>query len=63
MSCQVVAAYHYEAQGPLELTIREGDVITVMDRESATWWKGKLNNRVGMFPADYVEPHNAPSSH
>nr|CAG8531092.1 8011_t:CDS:10 [Entrophospora candida] len=47
--------YDYEAQVPEELTIKEGDVIEITDRNVADgWWEGKLNGVTGQFPANYV---------
>jgi len=48
------ALYNYNAQENDELTIRKGDVITVI-KEHPDWWEGELNGTVGVFPANYVE--------
>ncbi|CAH1761505.1 3370_t:CDS:10 [Entrophospora sp. SA101] len=51
----VKVLYDYEAQVPEELTIKEGDVIEITDRNVADgWWEGKLNGVTGQFPANYV---------
>lgn len=49
--------YAYEAQNDDELTIKEGDVITVLTKEveDKGWWKGELNGRVGVFPDNFVK--------
>ena len=54
---QVVALYCYEAQGSEELTLEEGDIVTVISKEDDVWWYGRLHGKTGMFPAAYVAPH------
>jgi len=46
--------YNYTAQDEDELTIKKGDVITII-KEHSEWWEGELNGRVGVFPANYVQ--------
>ncbi|XP_043538596.1 mitogen-activated protein kinase kinase kinase 11-like isoform X2 [Chiloscyllium plagiosum] len=55
------ALFDYEAHGKDELTLRKGDLVEVLSRDSAIsgdegWWAGKLRNQVGIFPANYVSP-------
>ncbi|PKY45865.1 FCH-domain-containing protein [Rhizophagus irregularis] len=67
----VKVLYDYESQSPEELTIKEGDVIQVTNKEVAEgWWeekksikylfnslyKGILDGITGQFPANYVTP-------
>lgn len=54
---QAKVLYAYEAQNDDELTIKEGDVITVLTKEveDKGWWKGELNGRVGVFPDNFVK--------
>lgn len=47
------ALYPYDPVEPDELTLREGDVIEIIERDG-DWWKGSLNGNVGLFPANYV---------
>jgi len=51
---QCKAMYNYTAQDDDELTIKKGDVITII-KEHSEWWEGELNGRVGVFPANYVQ--------
>ncbi|EPX70515.1 diacylglycerol binding protein Bzz1 [Schizosaccharomyces octosporus yFS286] len=52
----VKAAFDYEAQSELEITIREGDVIRVTQRDAGNGWsEGTLHGITGQFPANYVE--------
>ncbi|CAI2169478.1 9273_t:CDS:10 [Funneliformis geosporum] len=53
----VQVLYDYESQSPEELTIKEGDVIQVTNRDVAEgWWEGILDGVTGQFPANYVAP-------
>lgn len=49
--------YPYEAVNDDELTLREGDVITLVskDCQDMGWWKGELNGRLGVFPDNFVQ--------
>ena len=52
---QCRALYDYDAQDTDELTIRAGDIITIVNKDNAGWWQGKLRGKSGLFPANYVE--------
>ncbi|XP_074091930.1 mitogen-activated protein kinase kinase kinase 9 [Macrotis lagotis] len=61
------AVFDYEAAGEDELTLRPGDVVEVLSKDSQVsgdegWWTGQLNQRVGIFPSNYVTPRSAFSS-
>ncbi|XP_058423218.1 mitogen-activated protein kinase kinase kinase 9 isoform X2 [Diceros bicornis minor] len=58
------AVFEYEAAGEDELTLRLGDVVEVLSKDSQVsgdegWWTGQLNQRVGIFPSNYVTPRSA----
>lgn len=53
------ALFDYEASGKDELTLRKGDVVEILSLDSEIsgdegWWAGKVNNKVGIFPSNYV---------
>ncbi|KAM3824611.1 LOW QUALITY PROTEIN: mitogen-activated protein kinase kinase kinase 11 [Vipera latastei] len=55
------ALFDYEAASTDELTLRKGDLVEVLSWDSAIsgdegWWAGKLHDRVGIFPSNYVSP-------
>ncbi|KAK5649179.1 hypothetical protein RI129_000208 [Pyrocoelia pectoralis] len=52
--CQV--KYAYKAQNDDELTLKEGDIITLVssDGQDPGWWKGELQGRIGVFPDNFV---------
>ncbi|XP_066133134.1 mitogen-activated protein kinase kinase kinase 9 isoform X1 [Saccopteryx bilineata] len=61
------AVFEYEAAGEDELTLRLGDVVEVLSKDSQVsgdegWWTGQLNQRVGIFPSNYVTPRSVFSS-
>lgn len=55
---QVRAIYDYDAAEPNELTLREGDVLSLtavgFDYGSG-WCEGVKDGKTGVFPANYVE--------
>lgn len=48
------AQYDYQSAEPGDLPFREGERITLLAKESADWWRGEVNGREGLFPANYV---------
>jgi len=54
---RAIVRYPYTAANEDELTLVEGNVITVLDQNliDAGWWKGELKGRTGVFPDNFVE--------
>ena len=50
-----VAVHTFNAEGPGELSITTGDVITLVEKVDADWVKGRLRGQEGMFPLGFVE--------
>ncbi|XP_043929906.1 mitogen-activated protein kinase kinase kinase 9 [Protopterus annectens] len=53
------AVFDYEASAEDELTLRQGDLVEVLSKDSLVsgdegWWTGKIDERVGIFPCNYV---------
>lgn len=48
--------YPYKAQNSDELTLKVGDIVTVVnqDGQDPGWWYGELNGQVGVFPDNFV---------
>lgn len=47
--------YNYTPKLYDELELEPGDIIEVHTKEDNGWWLGELKNRIGIFPATYVE--------
>ncbi|MCI4379426.1 hypothetical protein PGIGA_G00228180 [Pangasianodon gigas] len=53
------AVFDYEAATEEELTLRRGDLLEVLSKDSKVsgdegWWTGKIQDKVGIFPSNYV---------
>ncbi|KAM9777976.1 mitogen-activated protein kinase kinase kinase 9 [Neosynchiropus ocellatus] len=53
------AVFDYEAAAEDELSLRRGDLVEVLSRDSLVsgdegWWTGMVAERVGIFPSNYV---------
>ncbi|KAF7218865.1 mitogen-activated protein kinase kinase kinase 10 [Nothobranchius furzeri] len=53
------AVFDYEATTDEELTLRCGDLLEVLSKDSKVsgdegWWTGKIQDKVGIFPSNYV---------
>ncbi|XP_075264426.1 intersectin-1-like isoform X3 [Convolutriloba macropyga] len=53
---RVRAQYAFTAEREDELSFSVGDVISIVSRDDADWWRGELNGRLGLFPANFVSP-------
>nr|XP_023694466.1 hematopoietic lineage cell-specific protein-like isoform X2 [Paramormyrops kingsleyae] len=51
-----VAMYSYQAETEDQLSFKANDIIVNIERVSATWWRGRCRERVGLFPACFVQP-------
>ncbi len=51
------ALYHFKGELKCDLEFRKGQVIKVVTRTDTQfdWWEGKIEDRVGIFPANYVK--------
>ncbi|KAI9094022.1 hypothetical protein DFS34DRAFT_251035 [Phlyctochytrium arcticum] len=54
-----ITSYPYMAVKNDELSFLEGQVIRVVRTVEGGWWEGQLDQRVGWFPANYVEDYIA----
>lgn len=51
-----VALYDYQAADFDEISFDPDDIITDIETIDEGWWRGKCNGKVGLFPANYVQP-------
>ena len=49
--------YPFQGEKPCDLSFNVGEKITIITRTATQedWWEGKLNGKVGIFPANYVK--------
>lgn len=54
---QAIAKFTFEPDQPGDLGFKKGEVITILKKtENETdWWTGRIGNREGIFPSNYVE--------
>ncbi|KAF8446327.1 hypothetical protein L210DRAFT_3529639 [Boletus edulis BED1] len=54
---RAIALYEFKAIEAGDLSFSKGDVIIVTRKSDSTddWWKGKVDGKEGMFPANFVE--------
>ncbi|KAJ2354730.1 formin-binding protein [Coemansia sp. RSA 2618] len=58
----VKVLYDYDADNKKELSIREGDVISVLAVSADGWWEGEMTDRrtgrpiQGTFPSNFTDP-------
>jgi hypothetical protein len=51
----VRALYEYHPVEAHDLSFLRGDLIEIISLEDSKWWKGKLRDRIGMIPSNFVE--------
>lgn len=57
------AKFEYIATGEDELSLKPGDIVEVLSTDAKIsgdegWWTGKLGDKVGIFPANFVTGNN-----
>ncbi|GAB0092989.1 Mitogen-activated protein kinase kinase kinase [Sergentomyia squamirostris] len=57
------AVFDYDAQGEDELSLRRGQIVYVLSKDSNIsgdegWWTGKIGDKVGIFPSNFVTDHD-----
>lgn len=51
--CKVL--FEYLPQNEDELHLQVGDIIDITEEVEEGWWSGSLNNKVGLFPSNFVK--------
>jgi hypothetical protein len=49
------ALYDYTASQADELSIATGQKVEIIEKVDANWWKGRVNGKVGLVPATYLQ--------
>ncbi|XP_028312846.1 vinexin isoform X2 [Gouania willdenowi] len=59
---EAVALYNFNADLPVELSFRKGEVISITRCVDDKWLEGRISgtNRSGIFPANYVQVNKMP---
>ncbi|KAF2194008.1 DUF500-domain-containing protein [Zopfia rhizophila CBS 207.26] len=54
---QAIAKFTFEPDQPGDLGFKKGEIITILKRTNneTDWWTGKIEDREGIFPSNYVE--------
>ncbi|EFC37173.1 myosin [Naegleria gruberi] len=52
---KVKVLYNYQASADDELTLREGEIITLLDKDPSGWWEGEKQGKRGLFPGNYCQ--------
>jgi myosin-1 len=48
----ILCKQDYDAAEADELTLRAGDMITLISKDDPGWWTGTLNGAKGLFPSN-----------
>merc|ERR1712223_512113 len=51
----VMALYDHTEKSPREVSMKKGDVLTLLNSNNKDWWKVEVNDRQGFVPAAYVK--------
>ncbi|KAJ3890936.1 hypothetical protein GG344DRAFT_88555 [Lentinula edodes] len=54
---RAIALYNFDGVESGDLSLKKGDVIVITKKSESSddWWTGKIDNRKGIFPANFVE--------
>ncbi|KAI0316308.1 hypothetical protein OF83DRAFT_1264941 [Amylostereum chailletii] len=54
---RAIALFDFNAVQPGDLSFKKGQVLVITEKSNNvdTWWKGKVDGREGIFPANFVE--------
>ncbi|XP_071948314.1 spectrin alpha chain, non-erythrocytic 1-like isoform X2 [Antedon mediterranea] len=58
----VLALYDYTEKSPREVSMKKGDVLTLLNSANKDWWKVEVNDRQGFVPAAYVKKIDSTSA-
>ena len=51
---EAVALYSFTAQTDIDLSIKKGDVIEILDAQGS-WWTGRFEGKQGKVPSNYLK--------
>lgn len=47
--------FDFEGAQSDDLSLKEGEIVEIIDKDESGWWIGKIDNRKGEFPFNYVQ--------
>lgn len=50
-----IALYDYKSLQEQDLQFSAGEIIQVLDQDKSGWWLGRLGDKTGYFPSNYVQ--------
>ncbi|XP_064402010.1 uncharacterized protein LOC135347838 isoform X2 [Halichondria panicea] len=53
--------YSFVAESPDELSLEAGQIVEVIAEEEEGWFRGRLNNKEGVFPSIFIESSPVPA--
>ena len=53
--CRAVVVEDYSPTASDELDLVKGEMVEVIKKMSYGWWKGRMGNKVGIFPSQNVK--------
>nr|1H8K_A Chain A, SPECTRIN ALPHA CHAIN [Gallus gallus] len=51
----VLVLYDYQEKSPREVTVKKGDILTLLNSTNKDWWKVEVDDRQGFIPAAYLK--------
>ncbi|XP_030592144.1 SH3 domain-containing protein 19 isoform X2 [Archocentrus centrarchus] len=52
---KVQAVHDFNPEGPGELSLRAGDIVTMVEKLDSEWYRGTCRGSTGFFPINYVK--------
>ncbi|GFO23499.1 sorbin and sh3 domain-containing protein 1 [Plakobranchus ocellatus] len=59
---QAKAKYNFTGQSTVELSLKKGELVTLLRHVDENWCEGRIHGRQGIFPTSYVEILREPST-
>ncbi|XP_067933564.1 nostrin-like isoform X2 [Watersipora subatra] len=53
--CRCRVMYDFNSSQSSELTVRQGDEVNILEKDTDGWWKAELRGCIGVIPQSYVE--------
>lgn len=50
-----IVLYDFPATHPADLPLKEGDVVQLVKKINDDWLEGRIGNRQGMFPFNFID--------